>query len=81
MLLRALVGQNLRRIRLQKGLSQEELAATSGVSQQYLSGLENGLRNPTLELLHRIADALKSPPESLLANPQGRRLTKPSRRG
>ena len=47
--MRKLVGQNLRRIREKKGLTQEQFAEISGFSQQYLSGIERGYRN--LELV------------------------------
>jgi transcriptional regulator with XRE-family HTH domain len=56
--MRVLVGHNLRRIRLGKGLTQERFAELSGFSQQYLSGLEQGKRNPTIITLHEIAVAL-----------------------
>jgi transcriptional regulator with XRE-family HTH domain len=56
--MRKLVGQNLARIRRQKGLTQEELAEVSGFSQQYLSGLERGARNPTVVTLYELAQAL-----------------------
>jgi len=56
--MRALVGGNVRRVRLKKGLSQENLADLSGLSQQYLSGLENGKRNPTVITVYEIAQAL-----------------------
>ncbi|MEP7350200.1 MAG: helix-turn-helix transcriptional regulator [Sphingorhabdus sp.] len=42
--MRKLVGCNTARIRREKGLTQEALAEKSGLSQQYISGLENGLR-------------------------------------
>jgi len=41
-----------------KGLTQEELALRSGFSQQYLSGLESGKRNPTIVTLYELAQAL-----------------------
>lgn len=46
------------RIRRAKGLTQEEVAERSGFSQQYLSGLERGRRNPTVVSLFEIAQAL-----------------------
>lgn len=55
---RALVGRNFARIRAAAGLTQEEVADRAGVSQQYLSGLERGGRNPSIETLVRIAVAL-----------------------
>ena len=55
---RKLVGQNFARLRQEKGLTQEDVAARSGFSQQYLSGLERGRRNPTILTLFELAQAL-----------------------
>lgn len=56
--MRKLVGHNFARIRREKGLTQEEVEARSGFSQQYLSGLERGQRNPTIITLYELAQAL-----------------------
>ena len=56
--MRRIVGKNLERPRRDKGLTQEELAARSGFSQQYLSGLERGQRNPTVVTLYELSQAL-----------------------
>jgi transcriptional regulator with XRE-family HTH domain len=56
--MRRLVGRNLARIRSAKGLTQEALAERSGFSQQYLSGLEQGRRNPTVVTIYEVAQAL-----------------------
>ena len=56
--MRRLVGQNVKRIRLKEGLTQEKFAEISGFSQQYLSSLENGRRNPTVVTLYELATAL-----------------------
>lgn len=56
--MRKLVGRNVRRIRLEKGLTQEKFAEQSGFTQQYVSGLERGRRNPTIVSLYEIALAL-----------------------
>ena len=56
--MRKRVGRNVRRIREQKGITQEQLAELSGFSQQYLSGLERGLRNPTIVTLYELAQTL-----------------------
>ncbi|PRD40412.1 transcriptional regulator [Phyllobacterium phragmitis] len=42
----------------EKGLTQEEVEARSGFSQQYLSSLERGRRNPTVITLYELAQAL-----------------------
>jgi len=56
--MRKLVGRNLKRIRERKGLTQEQLSEVSGFSQQYISGLERGGRNPTVVTLYELARAL-----------------------
>ena len=52
------MGRNFARIRREKRLTQEEVEARSGFSQQYLSGLERGKRNPTIVTLYELAQAL-----------------------
>jgi transcriptional regulator with XRE-family HTH domain len=56
--MRRLVGENVRRIRIQKELTQEKFAEVSGYSQQYISDLERGKRNPTIVTLYELAQAL-----------------------
>ncbi|MDF7773668.1 helix-turn-helix transcriptional regulator [Sphingomonas sp. AOB5] len=56
--MRKLVGANVARIRRERNLTQEALAELSGLSQQYLSGLERGQRNPTVVTLYELATAL-----------------------
>ncbi len=46
------------RLRQEKGLTQEQVEERSGSSQQYLSGLERGKRNPSIVTLYEIAQAL-----------------------
>lgn len=46
--MRQLVGRNVQRFRQKNHLTQEQLAKISGFSQQYISGLEKGRRNPTI---------------------------------
>lgn len=55
---RKLVGDNVSRIRKERGLTQEGLSEISGLSQQYISGLERGKRNPTIVTIFEIAQAL-----------------------
>ena len=50
--------RNAKKIRLAKGLTQEEFAERSGFSQQYISDLERGRRNPTVVSLYELAQAL-----------------------
>lgn len=56
--MRKLVGGNVRRLREARGLTQEQIAEKSGFSQQYISGLEQGRRNPTIVTIYELAVAL-----------------------
>jgi transcriptional regulator with XRE-family HTH domain len=58
--MRQLVGRNFARLRRSKGLTQEDVEARSGYSQQYLSSLERGRRNPTVITLFELAQALET---------------------
>ena len=70
--MRKLVGRNTARLRASLGMTQEQLAERSGLSQQYLSGLERGKRNPTVLTLYEIAVALHVTPADLLDQREGR---------
>jgi transcriptional regulator with XRE-family HTH domain len=63
---RVRVGQNLRRYRQAKGISQETLAHQSGVARAYLGGIERGVCNPTVVLLEQLAGKLDIPAAALL---------------
>jgi transcriptional regulator with XRE-family HTH domain len=56
--MRRLVGRNVRRLREKRGLTQEQFANLSGFSQQYISGLEKGRRNPTIITIYELSVAL-----------------------
>lgn len=56
--MRKLVGRNFARLRKANGLTQEEVEARSGFSQQYISSLERGRRNPTIISLYELAQTL-----------------------
>ena len=56
--MRQLVGLNVKRVRQEKGMTQERLAELSGFSQQYISGLEQGRRNPTIVTIYELATVL-----------------------
>lgn len=55
---RKLVGLNLRRLRVERDISQERLAFDSGVDRSYLGGMERGEENPTVDILDRLAATL-----------------------
>ena len=64
--MRRLVGMNFARLRKEKGFTQERFAETSGFTQQYVSDLERGRRNPTVVTLFHLATALGVKPVDLL---------------
>jgi len=55
------VGNNIKRFRENEGITQEELALKSGLSQGYINQLENGKRRYTQKTLEFIADSLSVP--------------------
>ena len=55
---RALVAWNIRKLRVKRGLSQEQLAVDAGVDRTYVGGIERGVENPTVAVLDRLAGAL-----------------------
>jgi len=61
-----LLGDNIRRIRREKGVSQEKLAELASLHRTYLGGVERGERNVSLMNLIRISRALSVLPEKLL---------------
>ncbi|MBI2609730.1 helix-turn-helix transcriptional regulator [Candidatus Giovannonibacteria bacterium] len=52
------LGRNLKRIRTRRKMSQGDIARALEVHRAYVSGIENGKRNPTLATIQRLADAL-----------------------
>lgn len=64
---RDLLARNLRRIRRERGLTQETLSHASGVMQSHLSEIEAGKRNASIDLIGTIALALGVSVASLLA--------------
>ncbi len=60
------VGLNLQRMRRSRGFSQEALADRANLHQTYISGIERGLRNPTVMVIDKLADALDTDPGDLV---------------
>jgi transcriptional regulator with XRE-family HTH domain len=65
--MRRLVGLNFAQLRKDKGFTQERFAEMSGFTQQYVSDLERGRRNPTVVTLFHLASALGVTPTDLVA--------------
>ncbi|QDJ12138.1 Transcriptional regulator, Xre family (plasmid) [Roseomonas mucosa] len=66
------LGERVNALRVALGLSQEDFAAQAGLDRTYVSGIERGLRNPTLLVLLRLAQALEVPVTELLEEPPPR---------
>ena len=62
-------GRMVRLYRGRAGYSQEKLADRAKIHRTYIGGIERGERNPTLAMVHRIADALGVRPSQLLEAP------------
>lgn len=64
--LKQALSANIKRIRLEQGVSQEKLALKANIDRSYMSELERQLANPSIEALLKIANALGVPPSELL---------------
>lgn len=60
------LGQNVRRLRLEKGWSQEAYAFEAGIHRTYVSEIERAKRNPTATIIEKLAKPLNVPPGRLL---------------
>ena len=69
--IRVVVGRNVKRIREREELSQEELAFEARLHRTYISGVERGVRNPTVTVLQKISKALDVDPREFF-KPIGR---------
>lgn len=66
---RARIAWNIRLLRAARGLTQESLANEAGVAAPYVSSIERGIANPTVEVLERLAKVLECDVGDLLAVP------------
>jgi transcriptional regulator with XRE-family HTH domain len=67
----AAFGQRIRTIRNRRGVSQESLALQCGLDRTYISGIERGIRNPSLTNILKIATALDVPSSDLFVDVYG----------
>ena len=67
---RVRVAWNIRRLRVERGVSQEAFAVDAGIDRTYVSRLERGMENPTVAVLEGIAAALGVEIEALFVRPQ-----------
>ena len=63
---RKLLAKNVRARRVELGLSQEKLAFATDLDRTYISGIERSMRNPSLDVIAKIAVALDTSPSELL---------------
>ena len=71
--IRELFAANLRRLRHDRGLSQDDLAYEAKVSRSYLSQIEKGGFYASLKIIERLAKVLKVDPAELLEKPSRKR--------
>jgi transcriptional regulator with XRE-family HTH domain len=64
--LRGVFATNLRRLRHARGVSQDDLAYEANISRSYLSQLEKGVFYASLNIIGRLADALRAEPTEFL---------------
>jgi len=68
---RAALGRAIRALRHEKGWSQQELGARSGLHWTYIGGIERGERNPSWENVMKLAVGLEASPSELVARAEG----------
>lgn len=61
------LGKKLRELRTEAGLSQERLGEITGLDRTYISGIERGVRNPSLKNIEKLAKALRVKAAELLS--------------
>ena len=58
-------GDRVRNLRAERQLTQEQLAERANLHRSYVAGLESGMRNPTLDVIMRLAHAFEVPPSRM----------------
>ncbi|MBN8809634.1 MAG: helix-turn-helix transcriptional regulator [Sphingomonas sp.] len=65
--IRQRLARNLRRLRQERGWSQEDFADRAGIHRTYVSDIERGARNPTITVVEKLAGPLDASASELLA--------------
>ena len=73
MKLRQIVARNLRILRKQKGLSQEELAFRAGINRNYVGQIEREEKSPTVDIVEKLANSLLVKAEDFFVKPPRRK--------
>jgi transcriptional regulator with XRE-family HTH domain len=74
--IRVVVGLNVQRLRRERDISQEELSLRSHCTRGYLSGIETGRRNPTVQFLAALAEVLEADVSDFFIKPARIRVGK-----
>lgn len=69
----AAFGRTVRRRRREQGISQEELADRAGLHRTFISMIERGVRNPSLDVVYKLADALETTAAALVGEADAQR--------
>ena len=64
-----ILGRNVTRLRKQAKITKQKFALMVGVGRPFLNRIENGIADPRLSVILRLADALETTPQELLTNP------------
>jgi transcriptional regulator with XRE-family HTH domain len=75
------VGRRIKIVRQRSGLTQDQLAEQVGLSPKYISGIERGVENPTMDILIRLAKALEVEPYDLFLFGESEEHEKALRKG
>lgn len=79
---RELLAWNMRRLRVERGLSQEKLALDSRIDRAYVSRLERRIENPSIAIIEKLALTLGVPIAQMFMEPaQGETVPQPLRAG
>jgi transcriptional regulator with XRE-family HTH domain len=73
--LKQTVARNVRRLRLERGYTQEELSELAGINRNYTGMIERGERSPTVDVIEKLSKALKIDPVALLTAGTGKDQT------
>jgi transcriptional regulator with XRE-family HTH domain len=70
-----IVAANVRRLRIERKLTQEQLAHDAAIDLTYLGGIERGRRNPSVSVIGRIAEVMKVDPAELFTRDEAAQKT------
>lgn len=73
-MLKKIIGKNIRRLRRQQGLTQKKAALRAGFTPSYWGYLERGQKNPSVELIEKVADTLDVEPYLLFVDSPDKKL-------